>query len=343
MAPIIYPAPVREQFRLSGTGALTLTEAQRRAKSLTVVIEKVKQGSAPEYYNFRPPEPRSFWGYIQLVQRDFIVQETQLEYRRHRLIHWDRVDLQYLIELRCLIKALGALMICGFNTVLAETNDGIPVDPDEFGPNVDDCLPDWQIARDRSDQIQEDSITAIWYSFEPGFSGYITLTMQDYAKPCDDGTGGGSQAQPEANAPAAGESGPNSVDGGGQRPGSAPPVNRSSDPTADIPSPPTDVPGGPPSPVGGGARVRVRVQGQVINGRNLGCQVLDPIDDLLLIEGEYNTDLSNWTITLDGGLNPGGCVGATTGYTVRYQGNAVGGAGPAGFYDAPSVVSVQLA
>lgn len=248
MTPIIYPAPIREQFYLTGSGALLLTENQRKAKSLTVTIEKVKDSSVKEYYNFRPPEPRSFWGYLQLVQRDFIVREIQLEYRRHQVLHWDRAIMQYMIEMRCLVKALGKLTICGLNAVL---NDNTTPDPGGGGGNeqtLEDCLPDWVIARDRSDQVQTDAITAIWYSFEPGFSGFCTLTIQDYAKPCDDEAGSGTQAQPTAQAPASGESGSGGAGGGGERGGATPPSNRTSDPLSDISRPPQDVPGGPPSP-----------------------------------------------------------------------------------------------
>jgi len=249
MTPIIYPLPVKEQFYLSGTGSLVLTEEQRRAKSLTIVIEKVKGVSTKEYFNFRPPEPRSFWGYIQLMQRDAVVLETQLEYRRHRLLHWDRADLQYLIELRCLVKALGALVICGLNAVLQDNNTPDPGGSGGNEASLEDCLIPWATARDRSDQIQEEGITAIWYSFEPGFSGFISLIRQDYAKPCDDEAGSGSQAQPSADAPKAGESGTGGAGGGGERSGAAPPAGRSSDPLADSQRPPQDQPAGPPSPV----------------------------------------------------------------------------------------------
>jgi hypothetical protein len=69
---------------------------------------------------------------------------------------------------------------------------------------------------------------------------------------------------------------------------------------------------------------------------------LDPVNDFIVVDGDYTTDLSDWTVTLDGSFDPGGCVGARTGYTVRFRGNAVGGAGPAGFYDAPTVANVEV-
>lgn len=318
MTPIVYPPPVKEQFYLSGTGSLVLTEEQRRAKSLTVVIEKVKEGSTREYFNFRPPEPRGFWGYIQLMQRDAVVLETQLEYRRHRLLHWDRADLQYLIELRCLVKALGALVICGLNAVLQDNTAPGSGGSGGSEASLEDCLIPWATARDRSDQIQEESVTAIWYSFEPGFSGFITLNRQDYAKPCDDEAGSGSQAQPPAEAPKAGESGPGSAGGGGQRSGATPPTGRSSDPLADIQKPPQDQPAGPPSPT-----ADTQVKTKVLTTVTLWSTCIQngaPVtvwDDVRLFDGRI--EASSITVETFG---TGSYPGSIAGFNIK-EGNSV--------------------
>jgi hypothetical protein len=309
---------------------------------MVVTIEKVKSNATHEYYNFRPPEPRGFWGYIQLVQRDFIAQEIQLEYRRHRLLSWDRAEIQYLIELRCLVKAIGKLSICGMDAILAlvaKPQATSPVDP---VPTIEECLPDWVIARDRFDQIPREAITGIWYSFEPGFEGFITLTYQDYAKPCDAETGSQSQPQPAANAPGAGESGPNSGGGGGQRPAPAPPPERSSDPLSDNPAPPADSPGGPLVPTGQAPKTRVTSnQFKVLTG--VGCNTVTfPL--VLETEGSY-PDIARWSLEKQVLANVISCPGFSTAqFQFKYDGVAIGGVqGPAGFEDSAvgQVVSVQ--
>ena len=336
-APLIYPAPVIERFTISTTGNLTLTEPQRTAYSFSVFVEKVKFSSRQEYYNFRVPEPETFWGYIQLVNRDFIQQTIQLEYRRQEIINVSNVEFVALQELRCLLGAHRKYNRRYFQALLAQAVEG-----DDTPPSTEDITQaeiDMDSAENTAPPIPTLSTTGIWYEFPPGFGAQITTVRIDYPSICRNANE--NQPAPPAPAPSAGQSGGDSSGGGGDRSAPPPPIGRRSDPLSDSPAPPPDSPSGPPTAVPGQARVSVRITGSAINGQNLGCDVLVPIDNTLVLTGsEYTTNTSDYSCTLDGSFDPGGCVGARLGFTVRFRGTAVGSFGPAGFYEVPQVVDV---
>jgi len=336
--PLAYPAPIIERFTITNTGSLTLTEPQRMSYAFSVFVEKVKFSSRPEYYNFRVPEPESFWGYIQLVNRDFIQKTIQLEYRRQELINIENTEFVALHELRCLLGAHRKYNRRYFQALLAQAVEG-----DDTPPSTEDITQaeiDMDSAENTAPPIPTLPTTAIWYEFPPGFGAQITMVRIDYPSICRSSTD--NQAAPPAPAPSAGESGGDSSGGGGDRGAPPPPIGRRSDPLSDSPAPPPDSPDGPPTAVPGQARVRLRITGSAINGQNLGCNVLVPVDNTLILEGsEYTTDLGDYSCTLDGSFDPGGCVGSRLGYTVRFRGNPVGAFGPAGFYDAPVVVDAE--
>ncbi len=239
MAPIQEPPEQKEAFTVDGTGTLLLTIEQRRARRLSVSIEKIKNTQLIPYYNFRIPEPSSFWGYLQLVQRDFVKETQILNFRRQTILSIDNAQLEPIEQLRCLIKDSTLLLFDNLTKIgIAQGLDPVP-----FGLDRANYL----LSNGQPRLIPATPETAIYYEIDPGYLGLISIIWQDYASPCANPAGTQTLSSPRS--PGGGESGNNGGGGGGTRPATPPPPNRSADPDSDSPAPPPDAPGGPPSPL----------------------------------------------------------------------------------------------
>jgi len=235
---IVYPPEKKEIFTLTGSGTLTLTEEQRQAKTLSISIEKIKVLNYIDYYNLSTPEPRHFWGYLQLVQRDFVERTVALEYRRQVVRSWDIFDLDPVEQLRCELKD-SVLLIFDLLRIMAT---GAGINPLEIAVEYTKYL----ISTDRPRILPTDRITAIWYKIEAGRAGQVSIIWQPNLVGCDPDSI--PQYSDPARSPGAGESGSDGGGGGGSRPGLPPPPERAADAGSDSPAPPPSVPGGPPSP-----------------------------------------------------------------------------------------------
>lgn len=238
--PIPYERPPLniERYTIDGTGVFVLTEDQRKAVALEMTIEMVLLEEPVRYLNFRYPEPQSFWGYVQLMHRDFVASTVQLEYRRQVLISEDRWPLEHYHQLRCMVSRWGDSVYRAVTEV--QVGQGLAQEDAEV-----------KILNNRSDLetnrlVPVIPVTSIWYELEPRYGGLLTIRSQGAATQCDDFAPIVIQAPPTA--PAKGDSRPDAPGGGGQQPVTPPPPGRSSDPLSDSPAPPPDQPGGPPSP-----------------------------------------------------------------------------------------------
>jgi hypothetical protein len=238
MAPIILPPAQSEKFTISGTGIYTLTQQQRNSRQLSFQVEKVKNSSRNFYFNFRIPEPSSFWGYMQTVSFDTVIDTFELQFRRQSIIRWDAYELEPIEQLRCLIKESTLLIFdTATNFYIANGADPVPLGQDRANYLLN-------VGQPRL--IPTIPITGIYYEIDGNFLGQVTTIWQDYAAPCANPAG--NQILPPPRGPGAGESGNNGGGGGGTRPTLPPPPNRTSDPDSDSPAPPPDSPDGPPSP-----------------------------------------------------------------------------------------------
>lgn len=278
MAPVTLPPEQTETFTLTGTGVLLLTLEQRTSRRLSITVEKVFIGPLLSYYNFRIPEPASFWGYLQTVNRDSIIDTFELKYRRESIVRWDSYELEPIEQLRCLIKSSTLLIYDNLlpNFIAAG------VDPVLIGANRAQYLLDNGQPR----LIPTNPITGIYYEIEGNHLCQITLIWQDYAAPCVNPAG--KQNLPSPRSPGGGESGNNSGGGGGTRPSIPPPPNRSADPDSDSPAPPPDSPAGPPSPTpddnGGGGLILYDVR-----VRPLQCAANDNGPGYIVVPGPIST------------------------------------------------------
>jgi hypothetical protein len=238
MAPIILPPAQSEKFTISGTGLHALTQQQRNSRQLSLQIEKIKNSNRNFYFNFRTPEPSSFWGYIQTVSFDTIIDTFELKFRRQSIIRWDAYELEPIEQLRCLIKESTLLIFdTATNFYIANGADPVLLGQDRANYLLNTGQPRL---------IPTIPITGIYYEIDGNFLGQVTAIWQDYASPC--GNPAGNQILPPPRGPGAGESGSNSSGGGGTRPGLPPPPIRTADPDSDSPAPPPDSPTGPDSP-----------------------------------------------------------------------------------------------
>lgn len=237
MVAYVVPEEQKETYTLTGTGSHTLTEAQRSARSLTVLAEKVLLSPPPQYFNFIYPEPQSFWGYCQWVYRDYVSETLQLEYRRQVLLSSDWVEGERNRQLLCLIGIsqelayLRLLDLMGIGGVSQE-------DRAVLFENWKD-----ETAIQFLNQVRPE--TALWYEVTPGYGLQVTIIWRPHWEAClpleppvflppPRGTSKDEQR------PAPG--------GGGQQPVVPPPVGRRDDPLSDSPAPPPDATDGPPSP-----------------------------------------------------------------------------------------------
>lgn len=237
MGTVAIPAPSIETFTLKGRGTLVLSAPQVTSRALTMSVEKVI--SPPpvraEYFNLRYPEPKGFWGYLQVISRDFVVSTIPLEYRRQVALQWDRAESQQLAQLRCDVIELGEFLA---NYIQVSGSDS----PIELAALE---LLKQQFAEKRSEfsLLPVALPTAIWYDIEPGCMAQVTTEWVGFVIPCSTAP----QTLPAVHPPEKGESGPS------QRPEKEVPANRATDPQSDNESPPgaapvspTSAPPGPP-------------------------------------------------------------------------------------------------
>lgn len=238
MAPITPPPEKTESFLLDETGLYLFTNEQRRSRRLSIVVEKVALGPRVEYHNYSTPEPKAFWGYIQIVRRDSIVRTIPLEYRRQILYSWDAYELEPIEQLRCLVKDSTLLL---FDTVvpllLAAGGDAEQIGQDRAN---------YILRNGQPRLIPEVPDTGIYYEIVNNRGARITLIWQDYLAPCENPAGKQFLQPPRATEKD--ESGPGGDGGGGTRPSEPPPEDRSSDPNSDNSAPPSDDDGEPPIP-----------------------------------------------------------------------------------------------
>jgi hypothetical protein len=232
MAPITPSPEQTASYLVSGTGVLLLTQDQRRARRLSVVTEKVALAPRVEYLNLRTPEPNGFWGYIQIVQRDFIQETIQLEYRRQVLLTRDNPELEPIEQLRCLIKDSTLTLFDLIGAAFLAAGG----DAEEIGQQRAQYL--LRVGQTRL--IPTAPETGLYYEIEPDRAARITLIWQGYLEPCDNP--GGIQYLQPPRAPEKGESGGGGDGGGGTRPNEPPPEDLSSDPGSDNSTPPDGEP-----------------------------------------------------------------------------------------------------
>jgi hypothetical protein len=232
MAPVVPPQENTESFLLEGTGVFMLTPDQRRARRLSVVVEKVATAPRVEYLNLTTPEPKGFWGYLQLVQRDFIVETIALNYRRQVVITKDNPELEPIEQLRCLIKT-STLTVFDLVAAAFLAAGG---DAEEIGQQRALYL----LAVGQPRFVPTLPETGIYYEIENDRAAKITVIWQGYLEPCEN-PGGYQYLQPP-RAPEKDESSPDGANGGGTRPTDPPPPERSADPDSDNTVPPEGEP-----------------------------------------------------------------------------------------------------
>jgi hypothetical protein len=336
MAPVPLPQEQTETYTLSGTGTLLLTLEQRTSRRLSITVEKIFIGPLLSYYNFRIPEPASFWGYLQTVNRDAIIDTFELKYRRESITRWDTYELEPIEQLRCLIKSSTLLIYDNLlpNFIAAG------VDPALIGANRAQYLLDNGQPR----LIPSNPITGIYYEIEGNHLCQITLIWQGYAAPCADPAG--TQTLPTPRSPGGGESGSNAGGGGGTRPSIPPPANRSSDPDSDSPAPPPDSPAGPPSPSPAPSTppnaTKITWQAGLIYGND--CSTILPAPIIHIITGVIPEP--SFSVGNVGGTSPDtSCPGPAATNATRglfLGGSSIGPtAGPAKFIDPGNIISVE--
>jgi hypothetical protein len=212
-----------------------LTPEQRRARRQSVVVEKVATAPRVEYLNLTTPEPKGFWGYLQLVQRDFVAETIPLNYRRQVVITKDNPELEPIEQLRCLIKT-STLTVFDLVAAAFLAAGG---DAEEIGQQRALYL----LAVGQPRFVPTLPETGIYYEIENDRAAKITVIWQGYLEPCEN-PGGYQYLQPP-RAPEKDESSPDGANGGGTRPTDPPPPERSADPDSDNAVPPE---GEPPIP-----------------------------------------------------------------------------------------------
>lgn len=255
--PITYQPPAEkiESFTVSGAGTYVLTEEQRSSRRLSILVELVRtEAGPPFYYDFRVPEPRTFWGNVQTVSRDYIRGTIPLQFRRHVIHEFDNHLVEQLHQLRCITTVFGFDIT--ENLLQARQQLGLAqADAQVWYENL---------LTDVSNPTLRpvDPVTAIWYEILPLMFAQVTVIWQGYAVQCNDDGLIAFQSPPRATAKDEQRPAPG---GGGFQPAVPLPDGRKTDPLSDSPAPPPDSPSGPPSPVPGlpppppPASVRVRV------------------------------------------------------------------------------------
>jgi len=255
--PITYQPPTEkiESFTVSGAGTYVLTEEQRSSRRLSILVELVRtEAGPPFYYDFRVPEPRTFWGNVQTVSRDYIRGTIPLQFRRHVIHEFDNHLVEQLHQLRCITTVFGFDIT--ENLLNARQQLGLAqADAQVWYENL--------LADVSNPTLRPvDPVTAIWYEILPLMFAQVTVIWQGYAVQCNDG--GFVAFQPPPRGTAKDEQRP-APSGGGSQPAVPLPPGRATDPLSDSPAPPPNVPSGPPSPTPGppppDPQVRYRIVG----------------------------------------------------------------------------------
>jgi len=204
---------------------------------LSVLTEKVVTTSRPLYFNYSTPEPRSFWGYIQTVQRDFITRTIPLEYRRQAIVTRDEYELEPIEQLRCLVKTstLAVFDLVGAAFLAAGG------DAEDIGQRRAQYLLD--VGQPRFIPTMPE--TGLYYEIEAGLAARITIIWQGYLEPCDN-PGGVQYLQPPRGLDK-GEASGDATGGGGTRPNTPIPDDLDDDPGSDNSGPPSGTPDSPTS------------------------------------------------------------------------------------------------
>lgn len=263
MAPLTFPPSTVERFLISGRGSLVLTEAQRGARALTITVEKVRPAPAvgtpaqiPAYFNNRYPEPQGHWGYLQLLRRDWVESERQLQYRRELVYSGDFWEAEQLAQVSCHLQRLSKVMFAGFSRVMDLC--AAPNLPAILLTGMDDVRTEYEL-KTKSVPTPLHPLTSLWYSIEYGWRAQVTISHTSYL-PLDCGL----DYQPSPPPPVPPKGGSQGSADEGERNAPPPPAGRITDPLSDLPSPPSGQTSGgpavpqqsPPLPTSGNTEVR---------------------------------------------------------------------------------------
>lgn len=268
------------RYTISGRGALVLDSSEWGARSGLVSVERiVPEASPPEYWNFRVPSPRTFWGFCQGVSLDTVLWTKPLEYQRQSILQWDNWQALQYNHLLCTLQTSQLLQyvealdkqepdtfLGWFVDLLASLvpPSGVRDKLLEYIDVGEPCPPEKRFEAFYGEVVQAARLpgrpeSAIWYDLSEGYTALIRVETIGYPLGCNDVV---SVVSRPAEGPQKDE-GRDSPGGGGEQPPLPPPPSRGSDPNADVPSPrdrgvppvaPT--PGEPGEPVLSG-RVRV--------------------------------------------------------------------------------------
>jgi len=300
---------------------LYLSQEQKEAYWLSIRIN-IRSYRPPRSFSFRRNPPQTVWGYATGVYQECVVWEKGIRFD-YEQIYDDFDSYSQLARLMCIYASMNVDNLVMIAAAVGGPGVGVLQRPAGLTPKLIRRLDSVRVRLDVPAQFDFE----VFWNPDP--------TTED---PCNY-----ERVEPP-DPPEQPSDPPGPGDGGASSPAANPIQNDGEEVGPLSAIPPGAFPGdfGPRNSAGSSPAVRVRIVGQAINGRNLGCNVLDPVDDLIELTGQqYSLNAADYSVTLDGSFDPGGCVGARAGYTIRYLGNPVGGAGPAGFYDPPTVVSVE--
>lgn len=291
-----------------------LTEEQIDAIFLEVRINILSYRD-PVSLAFTRNPPQSVWGWVTGCYQECIVSEQAIRFDYER-VYRDTRDYQQIATLFCIyykaaMESLGSL------------GEAIP-NIGQFQIQGVDAIDN--VVRRGVDSFRFKGLIPMVFSFEVFW----------IPKP-DVGECTPPEIEPDEAAPPGGA--PNPPGPSSSSPGASPIANggQAIGPMSSVPPGSFGGDFGPRN--AGGQITRIRVQGQAINGQNLGCNVLVPVDNTFDLQGFYS--LNDLSVILQGPGDAGGCPGALFGYTVLADGVAVASAGPAGFYDAPTITEIS--
>lgn len=241
-----------EKFIVSGVGAFALTVAQRAGASLNVSAEKLRLSPSVSYYNFRKPEPSSWWGWMQSVSRDFVIQDFELQYRRQLLLADERNYYRAIDELRCLIIAAERHTTDEVKFYATDSE----ADPIELAAELAEKVvneiysaeqwDDFIAANSEPTEIPLRVVDGFYYEIDEPYAALVTIRWQDFGAACL--VIPPPLITPAPSSPSQGDSRPGGGGGGGTQPAAPVPPGRGSIPNSDSSGPPPLSPAGPPSP-----------------------------------------------------------------------------------------------
>jgi hypothetical protein len=241
-----------EKITISGTGALSFTVGQRASASLNLSIEKLVISPSIKYFNFRKPEPSSWWGWVQTVSRDFIIQDYELQYRRQLLLAKERNYYRAIEEIRCLIIAAERHTTDEVKFYATDSE----ADPIELAAELAE-----KVVNEVYSVEQWDSFLAanagpteiplwvedgIYYEIDEPYGALVTIRWQDFGIQCP--VLPPPVIVPGPSSPSKDESRPGGGGGGGSQPQTPTPPGRGKIDNSDSDGPPPSSSFGPPSP-----------------------------------------------------------------------------------------------